>query len=134
MAEMSVQEIIKHHYKSNPVEGVNSPEEYAYCLNELLQKDYKMIHSGSCLFFYKEIEDGVVVIDILEGKDSEKELLENLFKALLQLRQEQYTEADIYFDDKRYSVFFKKIPVLPVSIENADPDTGRAYVAKVRLA
>ena len=130
MAEMSVEKIIKKEFADNPVPGINSPEEYAYYLNQLLEKDYKMIHSGEYLFVYKEIGNGAVEIDVLEGKKSDKDLLNNLFKALLQIRQNGYKEADIPFDNKEMISVLKKLPVLPVSFDQADD----GYVAKVRLA
>lgn len=130
MAEMSVAQIIKNEFRINPIPGVKSAEEYAYYLKQLLQQDYKMIHSGNYLFVYKEIGNGVVEVDVLEGKDSKEDLLKNLFKALLQMKQAKYKEADIPFDDKGMISMFKKLPVLPVSFEQADD----GYVAKVRLA
>lgn len=130
MADMSVEQIIKNEFKSNPIPGVRNADEYAYYLKQLLQTDYKMIHSGDYLFVYKEIGNGVVEIDILEGKKSDKDSLNNLFKALLQLKQSGYKEADIPFDDKNLINLLKKLPVLPVSFEQADD----SYVAKVRLA
>lgn len=130
MAEMSIKQIIKNEFRMNPIPGVKSAEEYAYYLKQLLQQDYKMIHSGEYLFVYKEIGNGVVEIDVLEGKDSKEDLLKNLFKALLQIKQAKYKEADIPFDDKGMISMFKKLPVLPVSFEQADD----GYVAKVRLA
>lgn len=130
MAEMSIKQIIKNEFRMNPIPGVKSAEEYAYYLKQLLQQDYKMIHSGNYLFVYKEIGNGVVEVDVLEGKDSKEDLLKNLFKALLQMKQAKYKEADIPFDDKGMISMFKKLPVLPVSFEQADD----GYVAKVRLA
>lgn len=130
MAEMSVEKIIKKHFADNPVPGVNSPEEFASHLNTLLQRDYKMIHSGNCLFVYKEIGNGIVEVDVLEGNDSEKEALDNTFKAMLQLREAGYKEADILFNNKAAIKLFQKLPVLPVSVEQVDG----GYVAKVRLA
>ena len=130
MADMSIQQIIKNEFANNPVPGVNNAEEYAYYLKQLLQTDYKMIHSGNYLFVYKEIGNGVVEVDVLEGKKSDKELLDNLFKALLEMRQAKYKEADIPFDDKGMMSLFKKLPVLPVSFEQVED----GYVAKVRLA
>jgi len=130
MADMSIQQIIKNEFANNPVPGVNSAEEYAYYLKQLLQTDYKMIHSGNYLFVYKEIGNGVVEIDVLEGKKSDKDLLESLFKALLEIRQAGYKEANIPFDDERMIGFFKKLPALPVSFEQVED----VYVAKVRLA
>jgi len=130
MAEMSIQNIIKKYFADNPIPGVNSPEEFASHLNTLLQQDYKLIHSGSCLFVYKEIGEGVVEVDILEGTDSEKDALENTFKAMLQLREGGYKEADIQFNNRAAVKSFQKLPVLPVSVEQVKG----GYIAKVRLA
>lgn len=130
MAEMSIEKIIKKSFADNPVPGVNGPDDYANRLNTLLQKDYKMIHAGSCLFIYKEIGNGAVEVDILEGSDSEKEVMDNTFKAMLQLREAGYKEADILFNNKEAIKSFQSLPVLPVSIEQTDD----GYIAKVRLA
>ena len=130
MADMSIQNIIKKYFSDNPIPGVNSPEEFASHLNTLLQQDYKLIHSGSCLFVYKEIGGGVVEVDILEGTDSEKDALENTFKAMLQLREGGYKEADIQFNNRAAVKSFQKLPVLPVSVEQVKG----GYIAKVRLA
>jgi len=130
MADMSVAQIIKNEFRINSIPGINTPEEYAYYLKQLLQTDYKMIHSGDYLFVYKEIGNGVVELSFLEGKNSDRELLNNLFKALLQLRQDKYREADIPFNREELISLFRKLPVLPVSIEKTQGD----YVAKVRLA
>jgi hypothetical protein len=130
MAEMSIQNIIKKYFADNPIPGVNSPEEFASHLNTLLQQDYKLIHSGSCLFVYKEIGEGVVEVDILEGTDSEKDALDNTFKAMLQLREDGYKEADIQFNNRAAVKSFQKLPVLPISVEQGNG----GYIAKVRLA
>lgn len=130
MADMSIEEIIKKHFKDNPVPGVNSAEEFASHLHTLLQQDYKMIHSGNCLFVYKELGNGVVEVDVLEGSDSEKDALQNTFKAMLQLREAGYKQANIFFNNKAAVSAFKKLPVLPVDIEQVDG----GYIAKVRLA
>lgn len=130
MAEMSVEKIIKKEFADNPVPGINSPEEYAYYLNQLLEKDYKLIHIDAYLFVYKEISKGIVEVDVLEGKDSEEDLLKAMFKAMLQLRQNGYKEADILFTERAAVNTFKKLPVLPVSVEPIE----NGYVAKVRLA
>ena len=129
MAEMSIQEIIKNEFKNNPIPGVKDANEYAYHLNELLQKDYKLIRSGNYLFVYKEAGDGVVDVDIIAGEKSDKDLINNLLKALLEMRQAGYKEADIPFDDKGAINFFRKLPILPVSFEQAED----GYVAKVKL-
>jgi hypothetical protein len=130
MADMSIKEIIRKYFADNPIPGVNSPEEFASHLNTLLQQEYKLIHSGSCLFVYKEVGKGVVAVDVLEGTDSEKDVLNNTFKAMLQLREEGYKEAEIEFNNKAAVKSFQNLPVLPVSVEQVDG----GYVAKVRLA
>lgn len=130
MAEMSIEQIIKKHFADNPVPGINSPEEFASHLNTLLQRDYKMIHSGNCLFVYKEIGNGIVEVDVLEGSDSEKDYLHNIFKGLLQLRQEGYKEANILFNNKAAVKTFKNLPIFPVSVKQV----ADGYVAKVRVA
>ena len=130
MADMSVEQIIKNEFRMNPFPGIKTPEEYAFAIKKAVDDGCELIHSGDYLFLCKEIGDGVVDIMSLEGKKSDEDLLKNLFKALLQLRQKGYKEADIPFDDKGMISLFKKLPVLPVSFEQADD----GYVAKVRLA
>ena len=130
MADMSVAQIIKNEFRINPFPGVNSAEEYAYAIKKAVDDGCELIHSGNYLFLCKEIGNGVVDIMVLEGKKSDKDSLNNLFKALLQLRQSGYKEANIPFDDKNLINLLKKLPVLPVSFEQADD----GYVAKVRLA
>ena len=130
MADMSIEEILKKHLDDNPIPGVDDVEDFANRLNYLLQHDYKLIRSGNYLFIYKETGEGVVEVDIFEGEDSEKTALENTFKAMLQLREAGYKEADILFSNKAAIKSFQNLPVLPVTVEQVDG----GYVAKVRLA
>lgn len=134
MAEMSIEEILRNDLKNNYPEGTTTLEEYAYGLRQSLDSGMKMIRSGNALFLYEEVGDGVVELHVINGGMSVKEGMEHLFKALLQLRENGYKEADIYYDNKNFSNILNNVPTFPVTTEKVNEGEGKTYLTKVRLA
>lgn len=134
MADMSIEEILQNDLKNNYPEGTTTLEEYAQGLRQSLDEGMQLIRSGNALFLYEETGDGSVELHVINGGMSAKEGMEHLFKALLQLREQGYKEAKIYYENKNFAGILKTIPVLPVTTEKVDAGEGKTYLTTVRLA
>ena len=133
MKEMTIKEILQADLDKN-YPGIDmTVDQYADMIHDDIKNGYKLFRDGNMLVMYEDLGDGAVELHVINGVHKVDDMVQRLFKVLIELQQEGVKEVHIPYDKKALENIIKKIPVFPKSTEQINDGLGRTYLTKVRI-
>lgn len=134
MKDMTIKEILQADLDKNYPDMRLDVDEYAQDLADAIQNEgYQLFRDGNLLIVYKDLGNKSVEFHVINGVHKVDDMIQRVYKVLIQLQMNGFTEAQIPYDNPLLEKIIKKIPVFPKTTEKVDEGTGRTYVTRVRI-
>lgn len=134
MKNMTIKEILQADLDKNYPDMQLDVDEYAQDLaDSITNEGYQLFRDGNLLIVYKDLGNKSAEFHVINGAHKVDDMIQRVYKILIQLQMDGFTEVQIPYDNPSLEKIIKKIPVFPKTTEKVDEGTGRTYVTKVRI-
>ena len=133
MKQMTIKEILQADLDKNYPGMDITVDQYAEMIHDDIKNGYKLFRDGNMLVMYEDLGDGAVELHVINGFHKMEDMIQRVFKVLLELQNEGVKEVHIPYDNKSLEKIIKTIPVFPKSTEQINDGPGRTFMTKVRI-
>ena len=133
MKEMTIKEILQSDLDKNyPGIGM-TVDQYADMVQDDIKSGWSLFRDGNMLVMYSDLGGGNVELHVINGFHKTEDMIQRLFKVLIELQMEGFKEVYMYYDNKWLEKVVGTIPVFPKTNQKIDEGPGRTFLTKVRI-
>lgn len=133
MKEMTIKEILQADLDKNYPGSDITADQYAEKIVDDINNGMQLFRDGNLLIVYDDLGDGAAELHVINGAHKIDEMIQSVYKILIQLQMDGFKEVQIPYDRPELEKVIAKIPAFPKSTQKINEGLGRTYLTKVRI-